>query len=64
VNQDSIERREPARPPAPVGEARAEPAAEAIAEEEDELAEDGLVMATARRIIESDAAIIHRLGTV
>ena len=37
---------------------------EAPADEATEVADHDLVMATARRIITSDAAIIHRLGTV
>lgn len=46
-------------------EAPADEATEEATEEADtEEADHDLVMATARRIITSDAAIIHRLGTV
>ncbi|MEY9930166.1 hypothetical protein ABH926_004808 [Catenulispora sp. GP43] len=41
-----------------------EDTSEETVEEPAEEADHDLVMATARRIVASDAAIIHRLGTV
>jgi hypothetical protein len=75
VNADSSDQREPepasesesesaptAPASAPVGDAQPAPALAPTPA--DELPDHDLVMATARRIIASDAAIIHRLGTI